>query len=282
MPIIDRRSFLALAAAGAIPARARILQVVGVQLYTVRKVLPAKPLETLRAIEQIGYTEVEATGDNLDKIWSALKQTSLKAVSVHLDEELFLHPSPKLDAALEDAKKRGFEYVVCPYIPPKERGGPPVMRHLGETLNKAGATCQNLGLQLCYHSHAFEYKPAQEGRLLDVLMQSTDPKLVSLELDVMWAYVAGVDPVSVIKQYGSRIPLMHLKNVAAGVSKRFNEDIPASAFRDLGSGELQIAPVLSAAAEAGVKHYFVEQDFAPGDPLEALRKSFEYLKKLDF
>jgi sugar phosphate isomerase/epimerase len=282
MSRIDRRAFLSLAAAGAIPAHARTLQVVGVQLYTVRNVLPKKPLETLRAIEQIGYREVEATAYKLDVIWPALQKTSLKPVSIHLDDELFLRPSPKLGAALEDARKRGFEYVVCPYIPPQQRGGPPVMRRLGETLNQAGASCQKLGLHLCYHSHAFEYQPTPQGRLLDILMQSTDPKLVSLELDIMWAYVAGVDPVSVIKQYGSRIPLMHLKNVAPGVGKRFNEGIPPSAFRDVGGGEIKIAPVLQAASEAGVKHYFVEQDVTPGDPLVALRKSFQYLKKLDF
>jgi sugar phosphate isomerase/epimerase len=279
MPAIGRRSFLTLAAA-AVSARARALQAVGVQLYTVRTILPKKPLETLRAIEQIGYREVEVTAENLDAIWPSLQQTSLKAVSAHLNDELFMRQQAKLPAALDDAKKRGFEYVVCPYVQPRDRGGVEVIRKLGDTLNKAGELCRKAGLTLCYHNHAFEYQPVPGGRLLDVLMKTADPKLVSLELDVMWAHVGGVDPVSILQQYGDRIPLVHLKNVAPSVQTRYNEEIPDAAFRELGNGVVDIPAVLRAAKKAGVKHYFVEQDQTPGDPLQSLRESFQYLEGL--
>src|ERR1700691_5520463 len=280
MPAIGRRSFLTLAAS-AVSARARVLKVVGVQLYTVRSILPKKPLETLRAIEQIGYREVEVTADNLDAIWPSLRQTSLKAISAHLNTELFMRQQAKLPAALDDAKKRGFEYVVCPYIAPRDRGGVEVIRKLGDTLNTAGELCNKAGLRLCYHNHAFEYQPTPDGRLLDVLMKTADPKLVSLELDVMWARVAGVDPGSVLKQYGERIALVHLKNVATGTAQRFKEKIPRAAFHDPSDGAVDIPGVLRAAKQAGVKHYFVEQDETPGDPIESLRKSFQYLESLN-
>ena len=39
--------------------------------------------------------------------------------------------------------------------------------------------------------------------------------------------------------------------------------------------------VLRAAKDVGVKHYFVEQDETPGDPLHSLRKSFQYLESLN-
>ena len=77
MHSISRRSFLTAAAvASAASLHARALPVVGVQLYTVRRVLPKNPLETLRAIEQIGYREVECTADGLDAIWPSLKETA--------------------------------------------------------------------------------------------------------------------------------------------------------------------------------------------------------------
>ena len=281
MHSISRRSFLATAAVTtAATLHARALPVVGVQLYTVRTVLPKHPLETLRAIEQIGYREVECTADGLDAIWPSLKQTSLTPVSVHLDQRFFIHEPAKLPAALEDAKKHGFEYVVCPWIDPRDRGGVEMIRKLGDTLNTAGELARKSGMRLCYHNHAFEYQPTADGRLLDVLMKSTDPKLVSLELDVMWARVAGADPVAVLKQYGERIPLVHLKNVATGTPQRFNEMIPRTAFHDLSDGAVDIPAVIRAAKQAGVKHYFVEQDETPGDPIESLRKSFQYLEGL--
>jgi len=101
MHSLSRRSFLTTAAmATAASLHARALETVGVQLYTVRSILPKKPLETLRAIEQIGYREVECTADGLDAIWPSLKQTSLKAVSVHLNPQFFIHQPEKLPAAL--------------------------------------------------------------------------------------------------------------------------------------------------------------------------------------
>lgn len=284
MTYLTRRSFVttSFAVSTAAASFGRTLHAIGVQLYTVRTVLPQKPLETLKAIEEIGYREVEVTQDNMEKIWPALKQTSLKPVSLHLGTNLFTREQDKLPPALADAKSRGFEYVVCPYIAPQDRGGPEVMKKLGETLNKAGEICGKEGLTLCYHNHAFEFQPSGNGTLLDVLMQTADPKLVHLELDIMWSTVAGVDPVTVMKKYGTRVALMHLKNVAPGVEKRYNETVPKTAFREVGNGVVDIAAVLKAATSAGVKHYFVEQDQTPGDPVDSLRKSFDYLKNLNF
>lgn len=281
MAHINRRFFLASSIIAA--AHARTLKTIGVQLYTVRSVLPEKPLETLKALEQIGYREAEVVQAGIDKIWPALKQTSLKPVSLHMDTALFTTEQDKLPAALDDAKQRGFEFVVCPYIAPKDRGGVDMIRKLGETLNKAGEICNKAGLHLAYHNHAFEFQPRENGgNLLDILMQTADPKLVNLELDIMWSTVAGVDPVTVLNKYGNRVAMMHLKNVAPGVEKRYNENVPRTAFRDVGNGVVDIPAVLKAAAHAGVKHYFVEQDQTPGDPVVSLRASFEYLEKLNY
>jgi sugar phosphate isomerase/epimerase len=280
MQSMGRRSFLALAASAAL-ASAHQLKVIGAQLYTLRTVLPKEPLETLRAVESIGYREVEVVANSLEAIWPSLKQTKLKPVSLHLNTPVFLHEPEKLPAALDEAKKYGFEYVVCPYVAPADRGGADVMRKLGETLNKTGEMAHKLGMHLCYHNHAFEFEPSGDGNLLDVLMKTTDPKLVSLELDVMWVKVGGAEPVDILKKYGKRVALMHLKNVAEGTEKRYNEGIPRTSFREVGKGMIDMVPVLKAAEKAGVKHYFVEQDQTAGNPLDSLRESFEYVSKLD-
>ena len=282
MPQFSRRGFAAAVAGMAIPGRARTLPVVGVQLYTVRNVIEKNPLAVLRAIEKAGYTEVEATAATLDRIWESLRQTSMKPVSVHLETSLFTREQQKLPAALDDVKKRGFEYAVCPYIAPQDRGGVDVIKRLGETLNKAGEICNRSGLRLCYHNHAFEFEPSGGGNLLDVLMQTAEPKLVSLELDIMWAQVGGPGPVKVLEKYGPRIALMHLKNVAPGLPTQYNEKVPKEAFREVGNGVIDIPSVLRAAAQADVKHYFVEQDQTTGDPVDSLRQSIDYLRKLNF
>lgn len=284
---MDRRRFLQTAAtAAAIPfsSQARTLNTVGVQLYTVRSVLPQKPLETLQAIEQIGFKQVEVVGATMDKVWPALQQTKMKAVSVHLDTQLFMKNVDKLPAALEDAAKRGIKYVVCPYIAPQDRGGVDVMKRLADTLNKAGEKAKAHKLTLAYHNHAFEFEPVKggSGTLLDVLMGAADPKLVTLELDIMWSKVAGVEPVAVLQKYGKRTTLMHLKNVKTGTAQRYNEGVPRDAFSELDKGSIDIPPVLKAATKAGVKHFFIEQDQTPGNPLDSLRTSFNHLKTVNF
>jgi sugar phosphate isomerase/epimerase len=282
---MNRRTWLGAATASALAplASGRTLRTVGVQLYTVRGIISEDPARVLRALEEIGYREAEAVGANLSRIWDALKQTKLKPVSVHLDTALFTRNRDKLPAALDDAKKRGFRYAVCPYIAQNDRGGVEVIKKLGETLNQAGETCRRSGMTLAYHNHAFEFEPAAGGgTLLDVLMKTTDPKLVGLELDIMWAQVGGPGPVAVLEKYSGRVPLLHVKNVAPGVGPQYHEKVAKEAFKEVGAGSIDIPAVLRAAAKAGVKHYFVEQDQTPGDPIASLRQSYQYLGKLSY
>ena len=278
---ITRRELMMAAGTAALPLQAAKLKAIGAQLYTLRAVLPQKPLETLKALEALGYTEVEAVAGDLPKIWDALKQTRMKPVSVHLDAGAFLSTPEKIPAMLDDSKARGFKFVVCPYVPPNMRSAEN-MKKLGETLNKAGAQAKAAGMTLCYHNHAFEFAPLENTTIFDRMMAETDPKLVQLELDIMWAKVAGLDPAAVIQKYANRVALVHLKNVSAGVPQRFDERVPREAFEEVGKGAIDIASVLRASAKAGVKHYFVEQDQTPGDALASLKGSIEYLKALDY
>ena len=275
-----RRTFLA-ATAVTISSAAKGLDTIGVQLYTVRGILPDKPLATLKQLEKIGYRECEVVARDMDYIWASLKQTALKPVSLHLDTQLFMKDQARLPAAIEDAAKRGFQYIICPYVAPVDRGGSEVMKRLGATLNTAGEKAKAEGLTLAYHNHAFEFAPAgSSGTLLDVLLASADPKLVQLELDIMWVQVAGADPLEMLRKYKGRIPLMHIKNIHEGVHQRYDEQIPRTAFAEAGKGVINIPPVLTAANAAGVKHFFVEQDETPGDPIASLRESYNYIRGL--
>jgi sugar phosphate isomerase/epimerase len=286
MEMTSRREFLQASAAAAVlsvSASAKQLQTVGVQLYTVRTVLPKQPAETLRAIDAIGYREVEATFDNLDRIWPALQATSLKPVSIHLNEALIMQGKPDdLARAVDKVKQHGFSYAVFPYLQPADRGGLDKIRALAEKLNKAGEKCRAAGLTFCYHNHAFEFEPMDNTTPFKVLVDSLDQKLVGLELDVFWVSVAGHDPVETLQNLSGRVHLLHLKDKAQGTPVMFKESVAASAFKEVGHGVIDWPAVLRAAESAGVSHYFVEQDQTPGDPVESLRQSFGYISKLNF
>jgi sugar phosphate isomerase/epimerase len=249
----------------------------GVQLYTVRNTIGADPAGVLKAIQDIGYSEVEATYGNLKQIWPALKETKLKPVSIHLDTDLFFEGGAKLDEAIADVKEKGFQFVVLPYIPPAQRGGIETFKKLAETLNKSGEKAKAAGLTLCYHNHAFEFEPMQGTTGLELLMKETHKDLVSLEMDIFWVSVAGHDPVALLKKYANRVALLHLKDKASGTPVQYNENVPKTTFKEVGNGTVDIPAVLEVAKKSAVKNYFVEQDQTPGDPIESLRESYKYL-----
>lgn len=273
-----RRAFLAqsaafVAASGLARAAKLSANNLGVQLYTVRNIIGSDPAKVLAEIKAIGYREIEATLDTLKSAGSAIAQSGLKPVSLHTN----MDPT---DEQLADAKQRGFTYAVIPYVPQPSRGGVDVMKKMAESFQKSGERAKSHGLQLCYHNHAFEFEPMNGTTPLEVLMSNTDPKLVQLEMDIFWVTVAGHNPVDLLKKYSGRVPLLHVKDKAKGVPEKpqYNESVPKDTFKEAGNGSIDIPAVLKAANQAGVKHYFVEQDQSP-DPIASLRQSYDYLKR---
>jgi sugar phosphate isomerase/epimerase len=280
----SRREFMQTAAFAALSATARAarLQAIGVQLYTVRDILPQKPAEVLNAIRAMGYQEVEATFQGYDKIRPMVEASGLKAISIHIDSDLVGKGDGEMSRVVDQLKSWGFQYAVYPWVPENERGGADAMKAFAGKLNRFGEKCHAAGIQFCYHNHAFESAPAGNQTLFQILIDNTDKKLVGFELDCFWLAVSGNDPAEFIKKLSGRVHLLHCKDMERGTGHRFNESVPAAAFKEVGNGVLDWPAILRAAVAAGVKHYFVEQDQTPGDPLASLRQSYDYLSKLTF
>jgi sugar phosphate isomerase/epimerase len=149
-------------------------------------------------------------------------------------------------------------------------------------MNKAGEKVKQAGLQLGYHNHAFEFEKGADGAtVLDTMMTKWDRALVKLEMDVFWVSIAGIDPVALLQKYSGRVALMHVKDKAADAPTVTSEmKVPPTAFKEVGSGSLDIRAILKAGEAAGVEHYFVEQDQTPGDPIASLKKSIAYLQQI--
>jgi sugar phosphate isomerase/epimerase len=252
----------------------------GVQLYTVRDQIAKDPAATLQALARIGYTALEILQPTLPVIAPLVKPLGLSIAAVHLDGPTATGEG--LSAFITQAKAHGVRHLVVPYVPPPQR---PTDRagfeQLASRLSRMSREVSAAGLQLCYHNHAFEFGQDRDGtRWLDVIMQGTAASGMTLELDVFWAAITGADPVETIRRYPGRIALVHLKDKDPQAARSLVESVPRQSFVEVGSGALDFAAILAASRAAGVEHYFVEQDFTPGDPVESLKKSYTYLTGL--
>jgi len=85
----------------------------GLQLYSVRDVLPKSYDGTLRQIAALGYREVEAAGffgHSPAEVKQAMDGAGLHCVSAHYSLKDLL---PKMDETIQFGKDLGLSYIVC-------------------------------------------------------------------------------------------------------------------------------------------------------------------------
>jgi sugar phosphate isomerase/epimerase len=293
---LTRRFFMSMAGACTIAGLGGKRLAAGVQLYTVRDVLIKRPRETLQAIADIGYREVEMLRSQVSLVAPILPQVNLKPISLHFETPLLTGnwtawkhadmPLVERGVTFEDciplARDHGFQYLVFNYLSPEERLGLDFYRSLADKLNAAARKCAAAGLRFCYHNHDFEFQPKPGGRPIDVLLERLDRKLVCLEVDTFWVSMAGVSAAVFLRQHADRVRLVHLKDRAKNTPIHYDiATVPKDTYRELGTGDLPLREILNAVWHSHAEHIFVEQDFST-DPIESLRQSYAFLKKIGF
>jgi sugar phosphate isomerase/epimerase len=247
------------------------LDKIGLQLYTVRDKMKEDVEGTLAHVAQIGYKEVEFAGyfgHPPEHIRAYLDHNGLSAPSAHVAYE----NDDQWKAALDTAKKIGHEYIVMPWIPAERRKTLDDWKNFAQVFNHAAQMAHDAGIQFAYHNHDFEF-PKLDGQVpYDVLLQSTDPKLVQLEIDLYWITKAGQDPLSYFARWPGRIPMVHVKDSAGP---------PEHKMTDVGQGKIDWKRIFAKRDQAGIKHFFVEYD-QPPQPFEDIAASYNYLKGLEF
>jgi sugar phosphate isomerase/epimerase len=286
MSITSRRTFMKASAAttaavalsaGRLAARPLGLPI-GLQLYSVREMLPKDLDGTLAKVASAGYKEVEAAGyfgHPAAEIRHAMDQAGLRCVSTHhVLSELRVH----LDEFIEYGHAVGVEYIICPSGMSKDpaiKNGPKTLddwRWMAEEFNRIGEKVKAAGMTLGYHNHDQEWESENGVIFYDELLRLTDPKFVCFEMDCGWVVSAGRNPVDYLSKTPARFPLLHVKDMVKGENGRFHSTV-------MGHGVIDYRPILRAAT--GLKHYFVEQEEFDMDVMQALRLDAEYMRKLD-
>jgi sugar phosphate isomerase/epimerase len=282
MAEISRRSFLTTAVfttiASAIPSRSLyagpLAPLIGVQLYSVRQDLAKDYPGTLKQVAAIGYREVEAAGfynHSASDVKQMMADAGLRCVSAHYSLADLLKSA---DATIEYAKTLGLEYIICsspwaadPAHLEKYPGGSwQGIQHAmtlddwkwnADQFNQMGRKTQQAGIKFGYHNHTTEFRNIDGSTGYHVLLEETDPHLVTLELDCGWAAAAGQDPAKLLRQYPGRFSMLHLKDLKPAVA---GTEPGERISTEIGLGTVNFKPLFEAAKASGVRHYFVEQE----------------------
>lgn len=115
--------------------------------------------------------------------------------------------------------------------------------------NELGRYGKEKGVTLCFHPHYGTCVFSQSD--IDYFAAHTDPAYVSFCLDTAHTTLAGMDPVALIRQYGSRIAYMHLKDVDTYALTKAEGAAKMATFRALGHGTVNFPAVKAALEEVG-------------------------------
>jgi sugar phosphate isomerase/epimerase len=282
----DRRSFLQLsalaAAAGCVlrsshqafafagPGEMRY----GLQLYMVRRQLVSDLAGVLKAVREVGFTEVEVFPNVYDHPATELKKivtdAGLTAPAGHFDYAT-------LEEKVDYAHALGLKFMVCPMVPQEMWKSLASFQQAAAKFNRVGEKCRAAGMEFCFHNHCYEFRPLEGSTGFDELMKHSDANLVKLEFDLFWLAQAGQDPMAMIKKYSNRLRLVHMKDRIAGSPTGYDMEA-AKGFTELGKGSLPFPALLAQAKSQGVRHAFLDQDETAGPVMDSLRENFAYLK----
>ena len=245
----------------------------------------ARAEEVLRRLSEIGYRNVEPftfNGRTAAEFKALLDKYDLKAPSRHGDVSI-----TNFATTLADSKTLRQKYVGSGGFPTPGIGSYENTLATAIVMNELGRRSVRNGTGKFYgHNHQGEFRtkyadPAtgEMKSAWQILVENTDPRYVTFQLDVLWATDGGADPVALLRRYGKRIFSLHVKdgiNVAA----------PANATPvPMGQGEMVFEPILRA-AEGHVKYYIYEQDPPFGDPtfdpFASAKAGFDYLDRVRF
>ena len=244
----------------------------------------ARTDEVLHRLSHMGYRNVEPftlSGMTAKQYRGLLDKYGLKASARHVDVGTPQNPAD-IKQILKDNKTLGIKYFgsgATPIFPPIYTTKAEWVAY-AKYLDRVGAVARKHGQRLMVHNHNVEFETTFGNQTVyDILMRYTAKKNVVFQLDIYWATNGGgiSNPIHVIKRYGDRIKLFHVKDMGTG-------PFPGP-IEIVGEGIIDF-PSIFKAAGGSTKYYVVEHDPRFGDPtfdpFEAAQKGFDYLDHVRF
>lgn len=224
--------------------------------------------------------------DEVPKLLPLLKKYKLVMPSVYVNTSL--HKPEEAGKSLESVlaianalKPAGTKIIVTNPNPIKwgsgENKSDEELSEQARNLDKLGAELKKRGMSLAYHTHDVELRAA--AREFHHMLLATDPKNVSLCLDVHWVYRGSgnsqVALFDIVKLYGNRIAELHLRQSKGGIWQE-----------TFGPGDIDYVRLADVLKKINVKpHLVLEQCLEKTSPnttnaIEAHKADIVYVKQV--
>jgi len=247
---------------------------IGAQFYTVRN--QCQNLDdfalTLRKVADIGYKTVQISGTcPYEAQWlkEQLDKNGLQCVLTHI-------PVPRLmgetEQVIADHHVFGCEHIGLGWYAFDEEKADASYAHFMQTYPAIARKIREGGRYFMYHNHDQEFKRHEGKLILQRLAEEIPAEDMGFTLDTFWVQAGGGDPAQWIENLAGRVPVIHLKDFAYGRKMAV-----------VGEGNINFDRVFEKAEKSGTKYMLVEQDDCNGeDPIECLRRSYQYLTACGF
>jgi sugar phosphate isomerase/epimerase len=282
----------------------RIKKPLGVQLYALGEAAQKDLAGTLRRLAAIGYTDFELPGlygRSPKDLRADADAAGVRFGSIHMGLPARLPPgaltlmsSPQQIADALGTLGIAKAVLPIPLLPDDfhvptggnmrdvlvagvEAGGLDMWKRMAALLNERAVALKPYGIDMGYHNHNMEFKPQGGTTGWEVLLKELDPRLVFIELDLGWISAAGLDVAAEIRRLKGRIRMVHVKDIKASTAPNFVlQQDPV----EVGLGMLDWRKILPACADAGVQHYYVEQEppFSR-DRFDSMKLSHDFLAR---
>ncbi len=254
---------------------------VGVQLFSLIPWVSEDGLEpVLGTLADIGIQNIEPFGGNFADYTAEEFRAMTDELGLHVPSSHYNVDEDTFDETLEYVATLGQEYVgsggfAAPGVDTYEDtlATAAAMNRLGERSVEAGVG------KFFGHNHAGEMltKYEHNGELLsawEILVEETNPDWVTFEIDVAWATHGLMDVPALLRTYGDRVSLLHIKDGdGLGVDDR-------PTFTNLGDGENNLQAILATAQDFDIAYYLMEYDLA-ADGESFVTEGYEYLTGLE-
>lgn len=253
---------------------ARKIKKIGLQLYTLRDVLPKDPKGILKQVAGFGYKQIESYEGAQGMFWGMsntdfkkyMDDLGMTIISSHCDT------TKDFEKKATDAAAIGMKYLIYPW----EGAGKKIddYKKFAEDFNKKGEICKKNGIRFAFHNHDFTFRTLEGQFAQDILLNNTDPALVDFEMDIYWVVTAKQDPEAWLKKYKNRFRLCHIKD-------RTKNSTETADTCTLGEGIIDYSKILKTAKQNGMQYFIVEQERYDGTtPLKAVEANAAYMKAL--